>query len=90
MWLGLEQKIPPYFVFAGERMRQELLEVATPGADGSFSETGWTHSEIFQSYLENNFIKYITDMQDKHVLLLYNGHRTHITPAIIDSKPRKN
>ncbi|CAC5397519.1 unnamed protein product [Mytilus coruscus] len=81
---ALGHQIPPYFIFAGKRMRQELLEGATPGADGSVSETGWSNSEIFQSYLENHFIKYITGMQDKHILLLYDGHRTHITPDIID------
>ncbi|XP_063420606.1 uncharacterized protein LOC134705821 [Mytilus trossulus] len=81
---ALGHQIPPYFIFAGKRMRQELLEGATPGADGSVSETGWSNSEIFQSYLETHFIKYVTGMQDKHTLLLYDGHRTHITPDIID------
>jgi hypothetical protein len=25
-----------------------------------------------------------TGMQDQHIMLLYDGHRTHITPDIID------
>ncbi|XP_076100748.1 LOW QUALITY PROTEIN: uncharacterized protein LOC143069829 [Mytilus galloprovincialis] len=86
---ALGHQIPPYFIFAGKRIRQELLEGATPGADGSVSETGWSNSEIFQSYLETHFIKYVTGMQDKHSLLLYDGHSTHITPDVIDWALRK-
>ncbi|ESO89300.1 hypothetical protein LOTGIDRAFT_229168 [Lottia gigantea] len=81
---AIGQQIPPYFIFAGKRMRQELLKGATPGADGAMSETGWSNSDVFQSYLENHFIKYVTGLRGKHILLLYDGHKTHITPDIID------
>ena len=35
--------VPPYFVFPGVRMRSELLEGATPGANGDVSESGWKY-----------------------------------------------
>ncbi|KAJ8301068.1 hypothetical protein KUTeg_020055 [Tegillarca granosa] len=70
----------------GARMRRELLEGAVPGTDGDVSQTGWSNSVIFKSYLENHFMNfaagYFNDYQK--LLLMYDGHRIHITPDIID------
>ena len=33
-------QIPPFLVFAGQRMRQELLQGCTPGTSGDVSPTG--------------------------------------------------
>ena len=41
--------VPPFFVFPGVRMRQELLKGKTPGADGDVTESGWSNSQIFQN-----------------------------------------
>ena len=34
---ALGYSVPPFFVFPGARMRQELLEGKTPGADGDLT-----------------------------------------------------
>ena len=46
--------MPPYFVFKGARMRQELLAGCTEGADSTVSDSGWSNSEIFQTYLDRH------------------------------------
>ena len=82
---ALGHAIPPYFIFAGARMRQELLAGCTIGADGTVSKSGWSNGEIFQTYLREHFLKYAgARTKDKPLLLLYDGHRSHISPSIID------
>jgi hypothetical protein len=40
-------QIPPFFVFKGKRMRNELLEGASPGTKGTVTESGWSNSDVF-------------------------------------------
>ena len=82
---ALGQQIPPFFIFPGQRMRQELLAGSTPGTDGTMSPTGWSNMEIFMSYLTNHFPKYAQGRSEsKPILVLYDGHRSHISLPLID------
>ncbi|XP_038059040.1 uncharacterized protein LOC119730293 [Patiria miniata] len=77
---ALGQQIPPYFVFPGRRMRQELLRGGLPGTSGSVSESGWSDLEIYKDYLANHFLRYATEhTDDQPVLLLFDGRRAHIS-----------
>jgi hypothetical protein len=40
------QFVPPFFVFPGARMRQELLEGKSTGASGDVTESGAKHKKI--------------------------------------------
>ena len=62
----------PYFVFPGKWFSEQLLQGATPGAAGCVSESGWSNSEFFKSYLKDHFIKYVPGRTDDHVLLLFD------------------
>ncbi|XP_041361965.1 tigger transposable element-derived protein 1-like [Gigantopelta aegis] len=82
--------IPPYFVFKGQRMRQEFLSGCTAGTAGTVSETGWSNSEIFQMYLSDpdlstfNFTKYAPPASSEQpILILYDGHKSHINISLI-------
>ncbi len=81
---ALGYQIPPYFVFAGARMRDELLEGCCTGAQGTVSKSGWSNSVVFFEYLNSHFIKYAKSGPDQHILLLYDGHRSHISPFLVD------
>ena len=61
--------IPPYFVFAGKRWSDDLLKGGSPGVGGTISETGWSNSDIFRTYLEDHFLKYVP-VHDQHPLLM--------------------
>ena len=77
--------IPPFFVFAGKRMLPELMEGATPGAAGTVSDSGWSNGEVFRKYLEEHFLKFIPHREpDQHILLLLDGHKSHITIGLLD------
>ncbi len=81
---ALGHQVPPYFVFAGARMRDELLEGSSAGAHGTVSKTGWSNSSVFLEYLQNHFLQYAKSGPDDHILLLYDGHRSHISPFLVD------
>ena len=82
---ALGQQIPPFFVFPGQRMRQELLAGAIPGTDGTVSPTGWSNTDIFINYLTNHFPKYVQGRsENKPLLVLYDGHRSHISLPLIN------
>ena len=82
---ALGYQVPPYFVFPGARMRQELMEDKTPGADGDVSDSGWSNTDIFRGYVENHLLKYLPERNAKNpVLLLYDGHKSHVNLGIIE------
>ena len=87
---ALGTQIPPYFVFPGKRMLPELLNGSSVGADGDVSDSGWSNSKIFQQYLEH-FLQYIQRRDpSQHILLLYDGHRSHISIPVIEWGKRNN
>ena len=48
----LGTNIPPFYVFPGQRMRDEFLVDRTPGTDGTVSDSGWSNTEIFMKYMK--------------------------------------
>ena len=44
--------IPPFFAFPGKRMNSDLFLGSTPGASATLSETGWSNSEVFLTFLD--------------------------------------
>ena len=82
---GLGSSVPPFFVFPGARMRQDLLEGKSDGADGGVSKSGCSNSIIFRKYIEHHLCKYLPERSaDNPVLVLYDGHRSHINLDLID------
>ncbi|XP_052071024.1 uncharacterized protein LOC127709474 [Mytilus californianus] len=83
--------VPPFFVFPGNRMRQELLENKSTGADGDVSESGWSNTEIFRKYMANHLLKYIPHRtSDVPVLILFDGHKSHISLELIEWARKEN
>ncbi|CAG2209355.1 unnamed protein product [Mytilus edulis] len=76
--------VPPYFVFEGKRMNNELMNGATPGAVGAVSDSGWSNTNIFRQYLTDHFLKYIPGRNNDNVLLLLDGHKSHVAVDIIE------
>ncbi|XP_046576244.1 MFS-type transporter clz9-like [Haliotis rubra] len=76
--------IPPYFVFKGKRMREENMTGSTPGAAGTVSDSGWSNSQIFRQYLEHHLLKNsVIASVDRPLLILYDGHRSHVSLSLI-------
>lgn len=76
---------PPYFVFAGHRMMPDLLKDATPGAAGTVTESGWSNSQVFRTYLQEHFLKFAPQRQPgQYMLLLLDGHKSHVSVDLVE------
>ncbi|XP_046560004.1 MFS-type transporter clz9-like [Haliotis rubra] len=83
--------LPPFFMFKGQRMREELLEGSLPGTAGTVSETGWSNSQIFRNYISDHFLKYsMPATKEKPVLILFDGHRSHVSVALSEWARKRN
>lgn len=71
--------IPPYYVFPRKRFDRSLLEGTPAGTDGQYSETGWSNSLVFKTYLEQYFLKYVPTSTETPTLVMFDGHRSHIS-----------
>lgn len=79
-------RIPPYFVFPGKRMKKELLTGCSAGTNGEVTETGAMDTQLFQSYIEDHFLKYTEDCRKRgqYILMLYDGFRSYISLSVIE------
>lgn len=82
---AIGQSVPPFFVFKGRRLNSELLNGASPGCGCALSDSGWSNSVIFEQYLSNHLVKFLPQRErDSPVLLLYDGHKSHISGPLIE------
>ncbi|KAJ0169726.1 hypothetical protein K1T71_014332 [Dendrolimus kikuchii] len=76
--------MPPMFIFPRKRMKPELLDGAPAGSWGECHESGWIQSHLFVLWLKR-FIEWSQASKDEPVLLLLDGHATHVkTIEVID------
>ena len=57
------------------------------------SKSGWSNSQVFLNYLTNHFAKYVKVPEGKtseRVLVLYDGHRSHISLSLADWTKKNN
>ena len=81
----LKQQIPLYFNISGKRTRQELLHNFSSGTNGTVSETEWSNSDVFMTYLTTHFQRFfVRSGEDEPVLVLYDGHKCHISLTVIE------
>ena len=55
---ALGNHIPPFYVFPGKRWVGELLSGAPAGSAGTMSDSGWSNSSIFETYVMDHFAKH--------------------------------
>lgn len=74
--------LPPFFLFARIRMKDELLYGAPVGSAGAAQKHGWMDREVFLKYLQH-FKNYVKCIPDNPMLLFVDNHRSHASlPAI--------
>ena len=77
-------QIPSYFVFPGQRLVPELLNGKTVGTDATMTTSGWSNSDVFRTYMKDYFLKYVQGREAQYILVLYDGHKSHISRDLID------
>ncbi|XP_053390074.1 uncharacterized protein LOC123531140 isoform X2 [Mercenaria mercenaria] len=82
---------PPYFIFIGQRMNNELLAESTPGVSGCVTDSGWSNSDTFLKYLNDHFLKFVQRPDESQpILLIFDGHRSHINIPVIEWAKQHN
>jgi hypothetical protein len=79
------QSIPP-----GQRWNDEFLKGACPGSAGEMTKTGWSNSMVFLNFLTQHFLKYVPTDAEHPTLLLYDGHRSHISLTLTEWAKQHN
>ena len=77
--------LPPYFIFKGKRWNPDLMKGASAGANGTLSDSGWSNSDIFKTYLEDHFLPLVrpSTSSNQPILLLLDGHASHKSPETV-------
>ena len=81
---ALGNYVPPFFVFPGARMQEELLKGAAPRSKGTVLQSGWSNSDTFKFFLQNHASQFAKCKEDEHMLWIYGDHSTHVKPTIIE------
>ena len=71
--------IPPYFIFSGKMWNEQLQKGTSPRTKGEVSESGWSNASSFMNYFQNHFVKCIPRSQGVKHLLIFDGHRSHVS-----------
>ena len=79
--------LPPYIVYKGKRLTEELTSGGIKGTKYNTSETGWSNSITFMDWFSNHFLQHVPT---RPCILLYDGHATHVTADIIKKARESN
>jgi hypothetical protein len=56
-------------------MIDSLMEGATPGSSATVTQSGWSNTEVFSTYMKEHLLKYLPPRSpEEPVLVLYDGH----------------
>lgn len=84
-------KAPPLIIYKGLHVWDQWMADTGQGYPGTVyaaSKKGWMESEIFLNYFTNTILPTIGE--DRPVLIIYDGHATHVTLPIIERAMREN
>ena len=74
---ALGNSTPPLFIFPRVRNNPQLLKGAPEGALQDNSISGWMQTDIFYRWVKN-FISFTHCSKDSPILLILDGHTTHV------------
>lgn len=81
--------MPPMLIFPRVKENPKLLHDAPPGAWAEFHKTGYMQTDIFTRWFEK-FITFSHAKPDNPVLLLLDGHVTHVKNIKVIELAREN
>ncbi|XP_042211398.1 MFS-type transporter clz9-like, partial [Homarus americanus] len=83
------QFVPPFLIFPRVRMKQELKDGAPPGTGFACHPSGWMQLPIFTEWFQH-FIAHTKPSVNDPVLLIMDGHMTHIKNLDVINLARDN
>ncbi|XP_065648065.1 uncharacterized protein LOC136077840 [Hydra vulgaris] len=75
--------LPPFVVFKGEGyLYSKWVENGPPGCAFGATASGWMQDFLFENWFVEHFIPFV-DQDQKPILMLYDGHGSHLTYGTI-------
>ena len=71
------QYVPPLVIFKRKRMPAELSNGAPIGSVVTCNDSGWMDGDTFTKWLQHS-VDFVKPTADKKVLLVLDGHSTHV------------
>lgn len=86
---ALGEKTPPMIVFKGKNVWDQWTTTEDyPGTAYAATSNGWMETPVFEAYFEKVFLK--TVGEKRPILLLYDGHATHVGINLIKKAREAN
>lgn len=73
---GIYSYMPPMFVFPRVKENPRLMDSATPASFATYHKSGWINKDTFILWFKK-FLEFSNPSQEKPVLLLLDGHKSH-------------
>lgn len=80
--------LPPFIVYKGLHLYQSWTQGGPPGTCYATTKSGWMEDTVFESWFKH-FIKSVEHIE-KPVLLIYDGHGSHLTYGTVKSAMANN
>lgn len=77
----------PFIIFPGQRF-QAQWKAETPDCPKttySVTNKGWMTGEIFEAWFEKTFVEYVKTLGDGPVVLIFDGHASHLSLQLIST-----
>ncbi|KAE9523029.1 hypothetical protein AGLY_016660 [Aphis glycines] len=89
---AIDQKGPPLIIFKGKSVWDKWVGETSifPGTTYAATTNGWMEKEVFYNYFEKSFIKSTNPTPENPVLLIYDGHSSHVDLKLIDTAIKNN
>ena len=75
------QVLPPMLIFDAKKLYHEWTREEVPGTSYRLSDKGWINTDLYDSWLDEHFLKHAVPARP--LLLLLDGHSTHYQPQLI-------
>ena len=84
--------IPPFLIYPGTRLSEELLKGKFPGVQATLTSNGKTDYNTFRTFLETHFVEHALLGMNKTppVLVLYDGNKSKVDPDTIEWAKSRN
>lgn len=80
--------VPPMFVFPRVKENPRLMDDAPPGSSAAYHKSGWINKDTFIIWFKK-FLEFSNPSQEKPVLLLLDGHKSHTKSLELINLARK-
>lgn len=81
--------IPPLIIFPRARMTENLKRGAPPGSIFACNPSGWMTATLFNTWFLN-FLQHVSPTASNPVLLILDGHSSHIKNLEFIDRAREN